>query len=71
MNEILFLVSGVWKDAKETLKLEDPMNGEQFLIIPDTKGEELIEYKVSAEKCPKSGLHNPLKNPERYADYII
>lgn len=21
------------------------------------------------EKCPKSGLHNPLKNVERYAEY--
>ena len=30
---------------------------------------ELLEFKRSAETCPKSGLHNPIKNPERYFMY--
>jgi 1-pyrroline-5-carboxylate dehydrogenase len=40
------------------------------IIIKKKKTEtELLEFKRSAETCPKSGLHNPIKNPERYFMY--
>jgi 1-pyrroline-5-carboxylate dehydrogenase len=37
--------------------------------MPDTRGEEIDAFIKSAESCPKSGLHNPLKNPQRYVMY--
>lgn len=46
------------------------MNGEDFIKIPDaTNPEELDPFIASSKLCPKSGLHNPLKNPERYNLY--
>lgn len=56
----------------------DPLNGDKFLMVPNNlviyifinqSEEELNEYRDAANSCPKSGLHNPLKNPERYNIY--
>lgn len=41
------------------------MNGDDFLLIPDTKPEEAQPFIDSLRAIPKSGMHNPLKNPER------
>jgi 1-pyrroline-5-carboxylate dehydrogenase len=63
-------VNGSWKDANDYVKIVDPLNGEEFLDCPNTKTkEELDEFIKSLETCPKSGLHNPLKNVERYLHY--
>lgn len=46
------------------------MNGENILTVPEIKNpKELDEFVQSARQCPKSGLHNPLKNVERYNIY--
>jgi len=45
------------------------MNGEKFLEMPNTNKEELKEFAESMAKVPKTGLHNPLKNTERYVMY--
>ena len=34
--------------------------------MPNTKIDELDPFLANARSCPKTGLHNPLKNPERY-----
>lgn len=47
----------------------DPMNGEPFIKMPNTKGAEVDAFIASAKTCPKTGMHNPLKNPERYVMY--
>lgn len=48
----------------------DPLNGDPFIRVPNQlTEEELTEFQISVNKCPKSGLHNPLKNPERYLLY--
>ena len=60
------LSSGKWKSTKDYTTIIDPMNGDKFLRVPDTKGEELNEFITAAKAVSKSGLHNPLKNPERY-----
>eukprot|EP00468_Gymnochlora_sp_CCMP2014_P005124 CAMPEP_0167754318 /NCGR_PEP_ID=MMETSP0110_2-20121227/8202_1 /TAXON_ID=629695 /ORGANISM="Gymnochlora sp., Strain CCMP2014" /LENGTH=513 /DNA_ID=CAMNT_0007640181 /DNA_START=136 /DNA_END=1677 /DNA_ORIENTATION=- len=62
------IVQGVWKEeAKNTRTIIDPLNGENFLEFPDTKTDaEVLEFAKSLSSCPKSGLHNPLKNVERY-----
>ena len=43
----------------------DPMNGEAFLRVPDTKNHELEPFIKNISSTPKSGLHNPFKNVER------
>ena len=59
------LVSGQWRDEKEYFdNIPDPLNGEDFLKIPNTKN--VDEFIKNLADCPKSGLHNPLKNVERY-----
>lgn len=59
------LVGGRWVDADSYRDdIADPMNGEAFLRIPDTKN--LDPFIRGLESCPKSGLHNPLKNNDRY-----
>ena len=59
------LVGGQWADVGAYRDdIRDPMNGEAFLQIPDTK--DLEPFIRGLESCPKSGLHNPLKNNDRY-----
>ncbi len=43
------------------------MNGEPFIKLPDPQVDEIEPYVQSLRSIPKSGMHNPLKNPERYA----
>jgi 1-pyrroline-5-carboxylate dehydrogenase len=33
---------------------------------PLTSENEMTEFEKSVKKCGKSGMHNPLKSPERY-----
>ena len=71
-NLLIFIpcvVNGQWKGTKKYQDVLDPMNGEKFMTMPDTDLQELDEFAESLKKCPKSGLHNPLKNPERYLLY--
>ena len=45
------------------------MNGEPFISYPDTSADEGAQFVASLRGVPKTGLHNPLKNPERYNMY--
>lgn len=63
------LVDGKWKETKDYRWVIDPMNGEKFLQMPNTNDEELKEFAESLRKVPKTGLHNPLKNVQRYVMY--
>jgi 1-pyrroline-5-carboxylate dehydrogenase len=63
------LEGGEWKSAQKTISIPDPLNGEPFVVVPDTQVSELGPFLENAKSCPKSGLHNPLKNPERYVMY--
>jgi len=63
------MVQGQWTDTAEYKTIVDPLNGEPIITFPDTKGAELDAFLDSAHACPKHGLHNPLKNPERYVMY--
>ena len=42
------------------------MNGDAFIKLPDPQIDEIQPYVQSLRSVPKSGLHNPLKNPERW-----
>ncbi len=49
--------------------MPDPWNGEEFMRVQDTKVSEIEPFVKSLASCPKSGLHNVYKNPERYRLY--
>jgi len=59
------LVAGEWRDAPAYRDdVIDPMNGELFLKVPDTTDHDA--FIAGLGSCPKSGLHNPHKHPDRY-----
>eukprot|EP00252_Welwitschia_mirabilis_P017993 TRINITY_DN40131_c0_g1_i1.p1 TRINITY_DN40131_c0_g1~~TRINITY_DN40131_c0_g1_i1.p1 ORF type:complete len:557 (-),score=122.71 TRINITY_DN40131_c0_g1_i1:309-1979(-) len=63
------LVRGEWKGTSSWTDLVDPLNGEAFISVPNPSIEEIKPFVESARLCPKSGLHNPYKSPERYVMY--
>ena len=59
------LVAGQWMSTAASRKdIVDPMNGTSFLTVPDTTDHKL--FIDGLKSCPKSGVHNPHKNPDRY-----
>jgi len=62
-------VGGRWTRTKSTVDVVDPLTGEVFIRMPDTQVDETQEMIDELRKVPKSGMHNPLKNPERYRMY--
>jgi len=60
------LCGGVWTEAAKQHAVIDPLNGESFILVPDTSMDEIDPFVQRMKNCPRSGLHNPLKNPERY-----
>jgi 1-pyrroline-5-carboxylate dehydrogenase len=66
------MVDGKWiSDTKSRMEFPDPMdkNAPPIFTIPDTQADEVQPFIDSLRKVPKSGMHNPLKNPERYVQY--
>ncbi len=61
------LLGGIWTESDRfRADIPDPMNGEPFLKVPDTR--EFGAFISNLRKCPKHGLHNPYKNPGRYLE---
>ena len=60
------LVGGQWVSADKTMTVPDPLNGEAFIEMPDTQ--DIEPFVAGLRSCPKTGLHNPLKNVERYVE---
>jgi 1-pyrroline-5-carboxylate dehydrogenase len=59
------LVGGAWVDGDAYRDdIVDPMTGEPFLDVPDTR--DFDPFIRGLAGCPKSGLHNPLRNNDRY-----
>ncbi len=58
-------VGGKWTSTKKYEDVIDPLNGESFIKAPLTSSEELKPFVDSLALCPKTGMHNPFKNPER------
>lgn len=59
------LVGGRWASSDNLRKdIVDPLNGSHFLSVPDTK--DVAPFIDGLNACSKSGLHNPLKNTDRY-----
>ena len=60
------LINGKYIDVNNYLKIKNKINNKILFKVADTKIFELEELKKSINNVPKSGLHNPFKNPERY-----
>ena len=62
---VMNLVDGNWVAAQRVREdIPDPMSGARFIDVPDTHDSE--PFLQSFSSCPKTGLHNPLKNTDRY-----
>jgi 1-pyrroline-5-carboxylate dehydrogenase len=65
-------VQGKWVNTKSYTSFPDPLTGkESTILVPDTQHdlqEEIQPFYQQLQQCPKSGLHNPLKNPQRYVE---
>ncbi|CAL9031225.1 unnamed protein product [Prunus brigantina] len=64
--EVLNLVQGKWKKTARLNTILDPLNGEQFIKVCEVDETGIQPFVESLSKCPKHGLHNPFKAPERY-----
>ncbi|CDP14844.1 unnamed protein product [Coffea canephora] len=60
------LVQGNWTRPSNWTTIVDPLNGEPFITVFEVDDRGLQPYIESLHKCPKHGLHNPFKSPERY-----
>lgn len=60
------LCGGAWTTSKYSQEIVDPMNGDAFLKVPNTGMDEIEPFVQRMASVPRSGLHNPFKNPERY-----
>jgi len=66
------LVNGNWTTSTASkMEIIHPLDRDAYPIftIPDTGMDEIGPFVDSLRKVPKTGLHNPLKNPERYVEY--
>lgn len=68
-HEVLNLINGEWTNTKSKHSLPDPLTGKEFMKISDVKENEIDCFVKSLNSCSKSGLHNPLKDPQRYLLY--
>ncbi|KAL7139176.1 hypothetical protein ABFS83_09G033400 [Erythranthe nasuta] len=64
--EVLNLVQGNWIGSSNRNTIPDPLNGESFIRVAEVDEKGIQPFVESLSKCPKHGLHNPFKSPERY-----
>lgn len=67
--EVHNLVQGKWIQSSSWSRVVDPLNGEPFIKVAEVDKSEIKPFVDSLSKCPKHGLHNPFKSPERYLLY--
>ena len=60
------LVKGSWTGTESYTDLLDPLTGKVMMQTPATNEDEIQPFIDSLKAVPKSGLHNPFKNKERY-----
>jgi 1-pyrroline-5-carboxylate dehydrogenase len=61
------LLAGRWLDGERFREdIPDPLHGGEFIRVPDTT--DVAAFVDSLRSCPKTGLHNPRKNAQRYVE---
>lgn len=63
------LCGGEWSGAAASRSIPDPLTGEELAVVPDTSPAEAARFAAAMRAVPKTGLHNPLKEPQRYRLY--
>ena len=65
------IVNGSWSTSEKRLVIPNPMDkyAPPVCAVPDTQGHELGSFVTSLKSVPKSGMHNPMKNVERYLKF--
>lgn len=71
VHHVQNLCDGKWQSTRSSMEIIHPMDDKALPIftIPDTTVDEVQPFVESLQKVTKSGLHNPLKHPERYLMY--
>ncbi|XP_073269128.1 delta-1-pyrroline-5-carboxylate dehydrogenase 12A1, mitochondrial-like isoform X1 [Primulina huaijiensis] len=64
--EVMNLVQGSWTRSSNWNTILDPLNGESFIKVAEVDEKGILPFVESLSQCPKHGLHNPFKAPERY-----
>ncbi|KAK7265774.1 hypothetical protein RJT34_33397 [Clitoria ternatea] len=64
--EVLNLVQGKWVGSSNWSTIVDPLNGESFIKVAEVDETGVQPFVESLSSCPKHGVHNPFKAPERY-----
>ncbi|RID58903.1 hypothetical protein BRARA_F02164 [Brassica rapa] len=67
--EVQSFVQGKWIGSSNYNTLLDPLNGEPFIKVAEVEESGVQPFIESLAQCPKHGLHNPFKSPERYLLY--
>ncbi|CAA0827185.1 Delta-1-pyrroline-5-carboxylate dehydrogenase 12A1- mitochondrial [Striga hermonthica] len=57
---------GNWTKSLHWNNIPDPLNGALFIKVSEVDEKEIKPFVDSLSICPKHGLHNPFKAPERY-----
>ena len=70
-HAVLNLVNGSWVGSEASLVIPNPMDRDAppVCTVPDTGAHELGPFVESLRGVPKSGVHNPLRNVERYRQF--
>jgi len=80
VGRVLNLLQGKWVDGSgadasssaSMTSVPDPMTGKPMVDVSEvsaSSGKVMAAFAGSIRACPKSGLHNPIKRPERYLAY--
>ncbi|KAL6175537.1 hypothetical protein ACLB2K_052176 [Fragaria x ananassa] len=67
--EVHNIVKGKWTKSSTWNTIVDPLNGEPFIKVAEIDETGIQPFVESLSNCPKHGLHNPFKSPERYLKY--
>ncbi|KAM7268522.1 hypothetical protein ACFE04_010688 [Oxalis oulophora] len=69
-------VLGKWTNTSSTTNtttttttIVDPLNGQPFINVHEVHQNGIKPFVDSLSNCPKHGLHNPFKSPQRYLAY--
>ncbi|CAK9159957.1 unnamed protein product, partial [Ilex paraguariensis] len=57
---------GKWTGSSNWNTIVDPLNGDSFIKVAEIDETGVQPFIESLSRCPKHGLHNPFKAPERY-----
>jgi len=62
------LCAGEWSSAAKVKDIVDPLTGAVFMKVPDTGMNEIEPFIKHMASTPRTGLHNPQRNVERYVN---